>query len=135
MNKKYFPGRRLYLDKQGCVVEANDPNRHILLCSEKGGILMSRAVELGIVDPVQVEEAQTEDVQQENKVITLGTGPVDSESNAQGASAQKSEEATGVKESTDSTSPVQTAVPAAAPTQAPVAKPKPKPKAQAKPKK
>jgi hypothetical protein len=46
----YIATRRLYLDKDGKVVEADDPNRVALLVGVGGHLSQERARELGLVD-------------------------------------------------------------------------------------
>lgn len=55
---EFTPGRRLYLDKDGKVVEANDPTKLTKLCSETGCIPMARARELGLLNKAEVEPEQ-----------------------------------------------------------------------------
>jgi hypothetical protein len=61
--------RRLYLDKNGKVVEANDPTRARLLVAAGATIPLDRARELGLV-----EEAKAKATPTENK---LRAGPVE----------------------------------------------------------
>lgn len=51
--------RRLYLDKDGKAVEANDPARSSLLVAEGGSIPLDQAAQLGLVEvaPVEVKAA------------------------------------------------------------------------------
>jgi hypothetical protein len=46
----YIADRRLYLDKNGKVVEADDPTRATLLVSAGGALPEARARELGLLD-------------------------------------------------------------------------------------
>lgn len=46
----YVSGRRLYLDKDGKVVEADSPDRLTLLVGENGTLSHARAVEVGLVN-------------------------------------------------------------------------------------
>lgn len=46
----YIANRRLYLDKDGKVVEANDPTRATLLVGVGGALPEARARELGLID-------------------------------------------------------------------------------------
>ena len=51
--EKFTSDRRLYLDKYGKVVEADDPTKLTLLVGEGGTIPMARAKELGLTEPVE----------------------------------------------------------------------------------
>ena len=59
----YIADRRLYLDKNGKVVEANDPTRAVLLVGAGGTLPEARARELGLVAvpaPVEDEKAKAD---------------------------------------------------------------------------
>ncbi len=45
----YVATERLYLDKDGKVVKASDPNRATLLVAAGGALPMERATELGLL--------------------------------------------------------------------------------------
>lgn len=47
----YTADRRLYLDRDGNVVEADDPNRATLLIGEGGALLLDDAVRYGLANP------------------------------------------------------------------------------------
>lgn len=64
----FTPGRSLYLDKDGKVVEADDPTRLTKLTSETSSIPMARAMELGLMDE---PEAKAIEAPPENKAITM----------------------------------------------------------------
>jgi hypothetical protein len=62
MNKNDFVSdRRLYLDKDNNVVEANDPNKLTLLVAEGGSLSAEEAAKYGL----GVEEAATEESTEE----------------------------------------------------------------------
>lgn len=64
MAEVWTADRRLYLDKDGKVVEADDPNRTELLAAEGVEVPAARARELGLTqDPAQpTPDAEAEDV-------------------------------------------------------------------------
>lgn len=47
--------RRLYLDKEGKAVEADDPSRTSLLVAEGGSIPLDQAAQLGLVEVTPAE--------------------------------------------------------------------------------
>lgn len=61
--------RRLYLDKNGKVVEADDPGRVSLLVAQGGSIPLVQAEALGLVtvQPAVVEAAKAQAAPAENK--------------------------------------------------------------------
>lgn len=65
---EFRPGRRLYLDKDGGVVEEGNPNKLSLLVSEHGSIPMARARELGLL--AETEQKAIE-APPENKAVTM----------------------------------------------------------------
>jgi len=53
--KQFSPGRRIYLDKEGNAVEADNPKRLTLLCPAHGSIPMADAIRLGLAsEPVAI---------------------------------------------------------------------------------
>lgn len=52
----YTADRRLYLDANGVVVEADDPNRATLLVQAGGTLPHARAVELGLLEAPSDDE-------------------------------------------------------------------------------
>ena len=46
----YIADRRIYLDRDGKVVEENDPAKHSLLVGEGGTLPEARARDLGLID-------------------------------------------------------------------------------------
>jgi len=65
----YAADRRLYLDKTGAVVEADDPARVELLAPAGGTIPMPRAVALGLV-PDENNAVETDDKDPKPKTAT-----------------------------------------------------------------
>lgn len=63
--KQFSPGRRIYLDKEGNAVEADNPSRLTLLCPAHGSIPMSEAIRLGLVQQVAIEAPEAQPVEVE----------------------------------------------------------------------
>ena len=67
-NKNDFvSNKRLYLDKDGKVVEADDPNRHSLLIRAGGSLPYEEAQKYGLIEG-EVEEKQAEEAETEEAV-------------------------------------------------------------------
>jgi pyruvate/2-oxoglutarate dehydrogenase complex dihydrolipoamide acyltransferase (E2) component len=80
----YIATERLYLDKDGKVVKADDPNRASLLVGVGGRLPIERAEELGLTGDMTLEENPKEVKPGENKMVA---GP-----QATKAAAAKAEE-------------------------------------------
>jgi pyruvate dehydrogenase E2 component (dihydrolipoamide acetyltransferase) len=66
----YIASARLYLDKDGKVVDENDPNRASLLVPAGGRLPVERAEELGLTKELTLEESPKEVKPGENKMVT-----------------------------------------------------------------
>jgi pyruvate/2-oxoglutarate dehydrogenase complex dihydrolipoamide acyltransferase (E2) component len=65
----YISDKRLYLDKDGKVVDENDPNRTTLLVPAGGRLPTERAEELGLTS-LELEENPKEVKPGENKAVS-----------------------------------------------------------------
>jgi pyruvate dehydrogenase E2 component (dihydrolipoamide acetyltransferase) len=65
----YIASARLYLDKDGKVVDENDPNRASLLVPAGGRLPVERAEELGLTKELTLEESPKEVKPGENKMV------------------------------------------------------------------
>lgn len=74
-NPLYTAPRRLYLDKEGRVVEANDPTRVELLCPAGQTMPLYRAQALGLAEvaPVQVQNGALEPLTPESNAPKMRT--------------------------------------------------------------